>query len=124
MIAVDTSSFIAFLQGDEGEDVAQVEWALQQKLVAVPPVVLVELLSDPNLDDRLITVLSELPLMDNVDGYWQRAGRLRSRLISRGRRARLADSMIAQSCIDHRTALVTRDRDFQSFTSVSNLNLL
>ena len=49
-------------------------------------------------------------------GYWERAGALRAKVIGRGSKARLADALIAQSCIDHRAPLVTADRNFRHFT--------
>ena len=49
MIAVDTSSFVAYLSGAEGLDVEATGWALEHRQAAVPPVVLSELLSDPKL---------------------------------------------------------------------------
>ena len=52
MLAIDTSSLIAFLEGDPGPNTPAVEWALDQSLAAIPPVVLSELLSDPTLIHR------------------------------------------------------------------------
>ena len=49
MIGADSSSFIAHLSGADGEDVGILDQALSDRLVVLPPVVLVELLSDPNL---------------------------------------------------------------------------
>jgi predicted nucleic acid-binding protein len=39
------------------------------------------------------------------------------------RKARLADVLIAQSCLDHRVALITRDRDFRHFARIARLRL-
>jgi predicted nucleic acid-binding protein len=36
-----------------------------------------------------------------------------------GRRARLADTLIAQVCLDHDVALVTNDADFRAFASMA-----
>ena len=47
MIALDTSSTIAFLSGERGRDVAAVEQALRFRQGVFPPVVVTELLSDP-----------------------------------------------------------------------------
>jgi predicted nucleic acid-binding protein len=38
-------------------------------------------------------------------------------------RARLPDALIAQSCIDHDVALITRDRDFRYFAKYCGLRL-
>lgn len=124
MVAVDSSSLIAFLQGEKGKDVGAVDWALEQRQAILPPVVLSELLSDPDLHPEVSELLKQLPLLEIQSGYWQRTGQLRAKVIASGLRARLADSLIAQSCIDHEVALITRDRDFANFVRHSNLKLL
>ncbi len=124
MIAVDTSSWIAFLSGDEGPDTAVVERALADRQVCVPPVVLTELLSDPKLPGRIERLLTQLPRLDVLEGYWERAGFLRAKVLRARRRARLADTLITQSCLDHDVGLVTRDRDFEAFARVGRLRLV
>ncbi|HEX4138190.1 MAG TPA: hypothetical protein VHY84_26510 [Bryobacteraceae bacterium] len=49
MIAADTSTWIAFLQGDRGKDAQLLDKALEDRQVLMIPVVLTELLSDPKL---------------------------------------------------------------------------
>ena len=49
MIAADTSTWIAFLQGDNGEDAQLLDEALVDRQVLMVPAVLTELLSDPKL---------------------------------------------------------------------------
>ncbi len=124
MIAADTSTWIAFFQGDAGDDVALLDQALEARQVLMPPVVLTELLSDPKLDSTVAASLVELPLMEVTEGYWQRAGALRARVLSKRRRARLGDALIAQSCVDAGASLITRDRDFVAFTDAAQLELL
>ena len=124
MIAVDTSSWVAYLSGSSGGDVEAVELALRQSQACLPPVVLTELLSDPKLPRTAAALLLELPLLDVTEGYWERAGALRASVLSRARKARLADTLIAQSCLDHDVPLISRDRDFQSFARASSLKLL
>ena len=124
MIAVDTSSFVAYLSGAKGSDVLAVETALAERQVCLPPVVLTELLSDPTLSKQVQTLFRQLPLLGVGVGYWERAGALRARVIGQGRRAPLADSLIAQSCLDHDVPLVTRDADFGHMTRVAPLKLL
>ena len=45
-------------------------------------------------------------------------------VLSRARKARLADTLIAQSCLDYDVPLISRDRDFRSFARTSPLRLL
>ena len=56
-------------------------------------------------------------------GYWERAGHLRAKLLARRCRSRLADTLIAQSCLDHGVRLVTRDDDFRHFARLGGLRL-
>jgi len=124
VIAVDTSTWIAFLQGDPGDDADLLDRALQDRQVVMPPVVVTELLSDPKLPSAVSANVSELPLLDIQPGYWQRAGELRARVLAKRRKARLGDALIAQSCIDHGIPLLTRDRDFRAFAEDAGFDLL
>ena len=51
MIAVDTSSLIAYLSGASGRDVDLVDRALLDGQVYLAPVVVTELISDPKLPE-------------------------------------------------------------------------
>lgn len=124
MIAADTSTWVAFLEGDAGEDVRLLDRALEDRQVVMVPVVLTELLSDPKLPSSVAETLSEVPSMDISSGYWQRAGGLRAKVLAKRRKARLGDALIAQSCIDGGVSLLTRDRDFRAFAEAAGLNLV
>jgi len=121
MIAADTSTWIAFFEGAQGEDVAALASALQARQVVMPPPVLTELLSDPELPPSVAQTLLDVPLAPLKDGFWQRAGKLRARALGRKRKARLGDALIAQCCIDADIALITRDSDFKAFSTALNL---
>jgi len=123
MIAADTSTWIAFLEGDGGEDTELLDRALEDRQVLVAPVVLTEVLSDPTLPGEVARTLSGLPLIEVRPGYWQRAGELRATVLARRRKARLGDALIAQSCIDRGIPLLTRDRDFRAFAEAAGLDL-
>ncbi len=123
MIAADTSAWIAFFQGDAGADVVALTKALQARQVVMAPPVLTELLSDPGLSPSVAQILLDLPLVPLKDGFWQRAGTLRSKALARKRKARLADALIAQCCIDADILLITRDRDFKAFAETLKLKL-
>ena len=124
MIAADTSTWIAFLEGERGVDTELLDRALEDRQVLMVPVVLTELLSDPNLPSEVFDTLSALPLIDIEPGYWQRAGALRAKVLARRRKARLGDSLIAQTCLDRGVPLLTRDRDFRAFAEAAGLNIL
>ena len=124
MIAADTSTWIGFLEGSGGEDADLLDRALADRQVLMPPVVLTEVLSDPKLPSEISRTLSELPLIAVEPGYWQRAGELRAKVLAKGRKARLGDALIAQSCIDRGIPLLTRDRDFRAFAAAAGLDLV
>jgi predicted nucleic acid-binding protein len=124
MIAVDTSTWIAFLEGAGGEDAELLDQALQDRQVLMVPVVLTEVLSDPKLSSEVSQTLSELPLIEVSAGYWQRAGELRAKALAKRRKARLGDALIAQSCIDRGIPLLTRDRAFRAFADAAGLDLI
>jgi predicted nucleic acid-binding protein len=124
MIAADTSTWIAFLEGDPGQDAQRLEQALTDRQVLMIPVVLTELLSDPGLNLNVAETLAEVPMIEVEPGYWQRAGALRAKVLSKRRRARLGDALIAQTCIDRGIPLLTRDRDFCAFVDAARLSLV
>ncbi|MGH8286108.1 MAG: PIN domain-containing protein [Steroidobacteraceae bacterium] len=123
MIAADTSTWIAFLQGTDGGDTRMLDRALGDRQVLMPPVVLTELLSDPKLPSEVAQLLTQVPLIEPDAGYWQRAATLRAAVLARRRKARLGDALIAQSCIDRGVGLLTRDRDFRAFAEAAEVDL-
>jgi predicted nucleic acid-binding protein len=124
MIAADTSTWVAFLEGGAGEDTKILDDALGDRQVLMVPAVLTELLSDPKLPSELEKTLAEVPLIEIESGYWERAGVLRSRALAKGRKARLGDALIVQSCIDRGVPLLTRDRDFRAFAEAAGFSLM
>lgn len=124
MIAVDTSTWIAYLEGDAGPDVELLDQALRDRQVWMAPAVLAEVLSDPDLPKEVAQTFLDLPLIDVEPGYWQRAAGLRAKALAKRRKARLGDALIAQSCIDSGLPLLTRDRDFRAFAAAAGLSLI
>ncbi len=124
MIAADTSTWVAFLDGTAGDDTLLLDKALQDRRLVMVPVVLTELLSDPKLPAALAADLANVPLLQIESGFWQRAGALRAKVLAKNRKARLADSLIAQNCVDASVSLITCDRDFRAFAQSAGLNLI
>jgi predicted nucleic acid-binding protein len=123
LIAADTSTWVAFLEGHQGKDALLLDKALQDRQVVMVPVVLTELLSDSALPRSVSQTLSAVPLVEIGSGYWQRAGELRAKVLAKHRKARLGDALIAQSCIDGGIPLLTRDRDSRAFAEAAGLRL-
>lgn len=115
MIAIDTSSLRRFLAGEDGPDVDAVAAALEQQTAVLPPVVLTEILSDAAAGRQTAEALANIPLLEPAPGYWFRAGQLRGNVIAGGHKAKVADALIAQSCLDHEVPLITHDRDFRHY---------
>lgn len=123
MIAVDTSAMVAYLTGESGADLEPLDRGLYDGTAALPPVVLTELLGDPLRMSSLGPMLTALPRLEILPGYWIRAAATRARLIGRKLRARMADTLICQSCLDHDVPLLTREEDFRHFAVHAGLKL-
>jgi predicted nucleic acid-binding protein len=123
VIAADTSSWIAFLQGETAGDTELLEQALRDRRLLMIPAVLTELLSDPKLPQDVADTLCEVPPVTLGTDYWQRSGQLRAKILAKEGRARLGDALIAQSCLDAGILLLTRDRDFRAFAEIAELQL-
>jgi len=125
VIAIDTSSWIAFFSDREpdGDDTALVESALTDPQARLPPFVLTEILSDPKLPRSVARMLQQLHRLEPKPGFWERTGRSRARLLTRRHRDRLAETLIAQTGLDHGVRLVMRDADFRHFARLTGLRL-
>ena len=124
MIACDTSSLAAFLAGDvSAGDVGKLRAALAGGQLVLPPATLAEALSNPKTLASARALVSGLHVLDLKPDYWLRVADARAKLISQGLKARLADALIAQSCIDANVELITRDRDFRHFAKHCGLKL-
>ncbi len=116
MIAADTSSVRRYFDGKLGFDVSRVARAFQDDVLIVAPVVIAELLSDPALPLHYADPIFQMRMLELRRGYWWRAGELGANTLREGYKAKLADVLIAQSCIDHDVPLITYDADFRHFT--------
>lgn len=123
MYAVDSSSLISFFAGDTGKDVDLILDAITHNHLLLPPATMVETLSARVKNPAIQALLMSLPLMALAEGYWLRASLLRGELHRNNRKARLGDTLIAQSCIDHQVPLITRDADFKHYAKHGNLQL-
>jgi predicted nucleic acid-binding protein len=123
MIACDTSTLVAYLQGQNGPDIEKLDHALAAGELALPPVVVTEVLSDPASHAALAATLPDVKLLDLSDGFWERAGLSRQTLKRHGLKCKIGDTLVAQSCIDHDVMLIARDGDFRHFAKHCGLRL-
>jgi predicted nucleic acid-binding protein len=89
--------------------------AIASREIALPPVVVAEALSKPDIDPALVRLITWFDVLPIAPGYWERAGYLRGSLLRLKLKAQLADTLIAQSCIDRGIPLITYDDDFRHF---------
>lgn len=123
MLAIDSSTLIAYLAGEAGRDVDVLDRALHSNEARLPPVVITETLSGTAMADALSPLLSMVPPLSVAEGYWERAGMLRRRLLAKGHKAALVDALICQTCLDHDLPLLTRDAYFKHFAKYAGLTL-
>jgi len=124
MLCIDTSSLIAYLEGAGGDDTELIDRAFSDNVGVLCPITVTELLSDPHLKFTVRQAIAQLPILPITEGYWERAGLLRAKVLRSGHKAKLADALIAQNCLDHHATLVTRDRDFKIFKQLAGLKVL
>ena len=115
MIFADTNVWIAYLAGEEGDDVSCLDAALDANSTRMVPMVLSELLSSPTLLAEHAQALLGIQLLSLTRDYWAQVGKLRVSLQAKRYRPRLVDTMIAQTCIVHDAILMTRDAGFRRF---------
>ena len=123
MIAADTSAVLHFLHGYDSPARFAVRAALIDNALALPPVVVTELLSGPDREARLDAVLEIASRLPMLDGFWERAGDNRRSILSLGLRARRADALVAQACLDADVPLIAADGDFRHFSTPCGLRL-
>lgn len=70
----------AFLEGEKARDTELLDQALRDRQLLMVPVVLTELLSDPNLPVQVTRTLCDVPAVEIGSEYWQRAGALRAKV--------------------------------------------
>jgi predicted nucleic acid-binding protein len=115
LIAIDTSSLRRWSRREAGEDILMTRAAILSGEAILPPIVLSEALSSPAVESEFVAFVLSLPLLPIDESYWKRAGDLRRSVLEAGHKAKLADALIAQVCIDNNTALITHDVDFRHF---------
>ena len=124
MIATDTSSLVAYLQGEEASDVKRIAAAIHDETLIIPPFVISEIFSARSIPAHAKATIAELPSFPIQPDFWTRSGHARLQLLEKGFKARTLDCYFAVYCLDHALPLVTRDSDFRHFAAEFDLSVL
>lgn len=124
VLVVDTSSWISYFNGKNNDDI---ELALKEARVYLPPIVVAELMSGKMKSsdiEKLQSFLNELPLCETNIEHWVRVGKMRRQLMAKGLTVSTPDAHVAQCALDLDGYLVTEDRIFSSIAHQVNLKTL
>ena len=124
MFCADSSCWVPYLAEESGSDVELIDAHLSNRSIVMCPMVLTELFSDPLRSDKVKKALLFIPMLELTPEFWERAGQTRATLVKWQCKPKLADSLIAQVCIDHNIPLHARDTDFQPFAKYAGLRLV
>ena len=122
-VVADTSVWIDFLSGRPAR---LLEDALARASVALPPIVVAELISGAHRSkDRrgLLDLLAHLPLSPTPRAHWLRVGDLRRTLRARGLSISTPDAHVAQCALDADALLLARDAVFDRIALHSALRV-
>lgn len=122
-VVVDTSVWIDFFAG---RAVPDLEDALAQGSVVLPPLVVAELVSGarrPRDRVAIVDLVRELPLHDTPPDHWIRVGDLRRQLRGRGLAVSTPDAHVAQCALDLDAVLLSRDTVFAHIAAAAKLRL-
>jgi tRNA(fMet)-specific endonuclease VapC len=113
VLVIDTSVWISYFKGSP---FPQVDLALREGRVYLPPIVPAELLSarlKAGQRESLIGFLKELPLIETHFEHWSRVGEMRSKLLAKEFQISTPDAHIAQCALDLDGYLLSEDQIFQ-----------
>lgn len=123
-LIVDTSTWIQYFKNG---GYPEIDLALKEGRVYLPPVVAAELISGIRKvaqKKELEAFLGELPLCESNLDHWIRVGSLRSMLLSKAFTISTPDAHIAQCAIDLGCYLLTEDMIFSKIAKAAGLRIL
>jgi predicted nucleic acid-binding protein len=120
---VDSSVIIAWLNGADYPEAEALDALLEKDAAFIAPIGITEVLSNVNGGSIVADALATFRVLDLKPGYWERAGAMRAELRREGRKAPIADALIAQAAIDADLPLLTRDADFKIYAKSFGLKL-
>jgi tRNA(fMet)-specific endonuclease VapC len=122
-VVVDTSTWIEFLAG---RSAPELEAALAEGAVVLPPIVVAELVSGVRPGRQrtaLLAMLGDLSIHETTFEHWVRVGELRQRLGSRGQTVSTPDAHVAQCALDRDALLLSRDAVFRRIARLEPLRV-
>lgn len=121
-VVVDTSVWIDFFADRPTE---RLEEALRAGSVAIPPIVVAELLSGVKGRDRtsMIDLLIDLELVPTPLAHWIAVGDLRATLARRGLSVSTPDAHVAQCALDGDALLLSHDTIFTRIAAATSLRV-
>ena len=128
LIVVDSSTWVFFFNDTPSAHANRLESALvREEDIAVIPIIVTEVLQGFSCDhgfEQARSVLTSLPVLEPDLGCHVRAASLYRRIRSKGVTVRGAvDCVIAQTCIDSVSTLLSPDSDFRLIASHAPLKL-
>ncbi len=123
MNCVDSSVIIAWLNGADYPEAEALDALLEKDAAFIAPIGITEIFSNTKGGPIVAEALTTFRVLDLKQGYWERAGAMRAELRREGRKAPIADALIAQAAIDANLPLLTRDSDFKVYAKLFGLNL-
>ena len=122
-LVIDTSVWIDFFAG---RPVPAIEGGLALGAVALPPLVVAELVSGARQARQraaILDLIRDLPVHDTPVDHWIRVGDLRRRLAEKGVAVSTPDAHVAQCAIDRDALLLTRDGVFDKIAKATGLRV-
>lgn len=124
VLVVDTSVWVDFFRG---APLPELELALREGLVVLPPLVVAELLSAPLAKrerSELTSLLNDLAIHETPFDHWRRVGELRAALARGGLSVSTPDAHVAQCALDLDASLWSTDSVFEKIAKKTRVRRL
>jgi tRNA(fMet)-specific endonuclease VapC len=126
-VLIDTSVWIAYLQGEPARTAELVDPILSQCEVYVPKIVVAELVQGAHSEKDLALILEFLDaftICGELEDTWLKAGRLSYALKKRGKTVNLSDCYIAIQAKENDCSVLTMDKHFKEMQKEAAFRLV
>jgi predicted nucleic acid-binding protein len=124
LVAADSSALIEFFQGRKTKDAKLVEKAIKEGVLALPWIVLSEMLMIENLSLEIKEALSKLTILQPSCNYSKNLAKVRLKMQASKFNANLTQCLVATSCLESNIALISVNRNYLGFAKLLKLKLL